>query len=256
VVSSADRQRLRALVPPLAVVTLGAGVTGCVSTQQKAGWAHIEAARTIVSQGSTFVRHAGDELRVTGVTLLHDGTRLAVAVGLRNVTGHALNDIPISVGLRGSGGAVVYLNRGAGIDYFRTHVAEIPSAGSLTWVFTGRRPRRPLRLGSRPFAVVGDETAAPTTVGRALPRVRAVLATRSPAIGDGELRVTVTNLSAVPQPELQVYAIAAGARGYTAAGSATVAELGTGSSTTTSIGLIGRPSNARVRLEALPTLFQ
>ncbi len=255
-VSSADRRRLRVLVGPLAVATLGATMSGCVSTQQKAGWAHIEAARIIASQASTLVRRPGDELRVTRVTMLRDGSRLAIAVGLRNATGHALNDVPISVGLRGRRGAVAYLNRAAGLDYFRTHVAEVPATASLTWVFTGRSPRHPLGVGGRPFAVVGDETAPPTTVRRALPQIRAVLAPGTPSAGDGALRVTVTNLSAVPQPELQVYAIAGGTRGYAAAGSATVADLESGSSTTTSLGLIGHPGDARVRLEALPTLFQ
>jgi hypothetical protein len=256
VVSSADRRRLRVLVSPLAAVTLGATVSGCVSTQQKAGWAHIEAARIIASQGPTLVRRAGDELRVTRVTLLHDGARLAIAVGLRNVTRHALNDVPISVGLGTPGSTRVYLNRAAGLDYFKAHVAEVPARGGLTWVFTGRRSRHTRGLGGRPFAVVGDETAAPTTVRRALPRIRAALAAGSSGAGDGELRVTVTNLSSVPQPELQVYAIAGGTRGYEAAGSTTVADLESGSSTTTSLGLIGRLGNAQVRLEALPTLFQ
>jgi hypothetical protein len=105
--------------------------------------------------------------------------------------------------------------------------------------------------------VVGDETAPPTTVTRGLPRIRAVLARSASPAADRTLRVTVTNLSAVPQSELQVYAIAAGGkRGYAAVGSATVANLENGGSTTASIGLVGHPGNARVQIEALPTLFQ
>jgi hypothetical protein len=255
VVSSADRRRPRAFAS-LAAVALGATVSGCVSTEQKSIWGHIEAARIIASQSSTVVRQASHDVRVTRVALLHGGSRLAIAVRLRNVTGRALNDVPISVGLRPAGSARIYLNRAVGLDYFKTHVAEIPAGSSLTWVFTGRQPRHPRRLGSRPFAVVGDETAPPTTVARGLPHVRAVLAPVSSAAGDGTLRVTVTNLSAVPQPELQVYAVAGGTRGYAAVGSATVANLGAGGSTTTSIGLVGHPGSARIQIEAMPTLFQ
>jgi hypothetical protein len=238
-------------------VALGLVASGCVSTQQKATWAHIEAARIIASQSSTVVRQAGSEVRVTRVAALHEGDRLAIAVDLRNVTGHALNDVPISVGLRSARGARVYLNRAAGLDYFKAHVAVIPARGSVTWVFTGHRPRHTRSRGGRPFAVVGDETAPPTTVTRGLPRIRAVLAPSASPAADRTLRVTVTNLSAVPQSELQVYAMAAGGkRGYAAVGSATVANLENGGSTTASIGLVGHPGNARVQIEALPTLFQ
>jgi hypothetical protein len=255
VVNSADRRCLRASAS-LAAVGLGLVASGCVSTQQKAGWAHIAAARIIASQSSTDVRRPGNQVRVTRVALLHDSGRLAIAVGLRNITGRALNDIPISVGLRGPHGDRVYLNRAPGLDYFKAHVAEIPPGAGLTWVFTGSRPRHPWRLGGRPFAVVGDESAPPTTVTRGLPPIRAVLASPSSAAGDGTLRVTVTNLSALPQPELQLYAVAGGTRGYAAVGSATVANLGTGGSTTASIGLVGHPGDIPVQIEALPTLFQ
>jgi hypothetical protein len=244
------------LVAALAVVAPGVAVSGCVSTQQKAGWAHIENARIIASQGSTVVRRAGDQLRVSRVTLLNDGSRLAIAVGLRNATGRALNDVPISVGLRPPRGAPAYLNRAAGLGYFKTHVAAVPARGSVTWVFTARRPRHLHQPGERPFAVVGDALRPPTTVARTLPRVRAVLSPTSSAAGNGRLTVIVTNLSPVPQLELQLYAVARGRRGYAAAGSATVADLGTGSTTTTTIGLVGRPGGARIQLEALPTLFQ
>jgi hypothetical protein len=240
-------------VAALGALALAGALSGCVSTQQKATWAHVESARIIVSQGSTVVRHPGRELGVTSVTLLRTGDRVAVAVGLRNLTARALSDLPISVGVRPARGPLVYLNRAAGLDYFKTHVAEVPARAAITWVFTGRRPRRPDALHGRPFALAGVAIKPPTTVGRSLPRVRAVLAKLSPA---GKLKVTVTNLSSVPQPELQLYAIAGGARGDAAAGSATVAELGTGRSITTSIGLIGRPAGAPVQLEALPTLFQ
>lgn len=234
------------------VLGLGVAVSGCVSSEQKSVWAHIQDARIIASQSPLIVRRASREVRVTRVVLLRTGARLAIAVGLRNTTSHALNDLPISVGVRAKGGARVYLNRASGLDYFKTHVAEIPAGGAATWVFTAHRRRR---LDGRPFAVAGNETLPRITVARSIPSIRAVLASASAPAGESAIPITVTNLSSVPQSEFPVYVVALSAGRYTAAGSTTIADLGTSSSTTTRVGLVGRLSGAQVRLEALPTLF-
>jgi hypothetical protein len=264
---------------PFLALAVAAGLAfalaGCISTEQKATWLHITDARIIASQHSTVVRHPGDAVRVTRVTLLHSGKRVAVVVGLQNVTARPVNDIPISVGLRPSRGPRVYLNRAANVDYFKTHVAAIPARGSVTWVFTAHRHRP---LAGRVFAVAGSESSPPVTVARALPALHAVLAAeaargtsasgsgasaatpsapRAPArTGGSDVTVTITNLSAVPQVGLQVYAVAGGSGRYSAAGSATVPELGTGKTATARIDLIGSPHGAPLQLEALPTLFQ
>ena len=67
--------------------------------------------------------------------------------------------------------------------------------------------------------------------------------------------MTVTNVSSIPQTQLQVYGVALDHGRYTAAGSATIAALGTGTSTTTQLHLVGRQGAGQVRLEVLPTLF-
>jgi hypothetical protein len=255
VVTSAERDRPfqprgRPLWLAAGVLGLGVTVSGCVSSEQKSVWAHIQDARIIASQSPLIVRHPSHEVAVTRVALLRTGTRIAIAVGLRNTTSHAINDVPISVGLRAKGGARVYLNRASGLDYFKTHVAEIPAGGATTWVFTAHRART---LAGRPFAVAGNQTLPRITVARSIPSVRVVLAS-APAGKDG-IPITVTNLSSVPQSEFPVYALALSAGRYTAAGSTTIPALGTGSSTTTRVGLVGRLRGARVALEALPTLF-
>lgn len=256
-VSSAERIRLilrrRPLELAAATIVCGASVSGCVSTEQRAGWAHIEDARIIASQSSVIVRRADRQVRVTRVSMLDAGGRVAIAVGLRNTTSHPLNDLPISIGLSIARGATVYLNRAAGLDYFKTHVAEIPPRKAITWVFTGPRPRH---FSGRPFAVAGSQTAPPITVADSIPSIRAVLSSARQPAGDRAVRVTVTNLSSIPQVGLQIYALARAAGRYSAAGSATVANLEAGNSTTTRVELVGRPRGAPVQLEALPTLFR
>lgn len=239
----------RWLGPVIVTLAGGAVLAGCVSTEQKSAWAHIEDARIIASQNPTLVAHAGRGVRVARIALLQTGTRLAIAVGLDNTTGHALNDLPISVGLLGPNGERTYLNRAAGLDYFKNHVAEIPAQSAVVWVFTGQRPRSP---AGRPFAVIGSRPVVPVTV-HSIPNVRALLAAGS-GTGRGQVRVRVTNLSSIPQPQLQVYAFAVSDGRYRAAGSATIANLSTGSTSTTRVTLVGH-EGARLYLEALPTLF-
>jgi hypothetical protein len=155
-------------------------------------------------------------------------------VELRNRTGRALTDLPVTVGVGRRA-----LNRRGGLDYFQTHVAALPARGALTWVFTTTR-RAP---HGRPFARVG---AGRTAAG--LPRV-----TAAPA---GAGRVRVRNVSAVPQYGLPVYALARRGGRVVAAGRATIDELDHNASRTLGLRLTGDPRGAALRLQALPTIFE
>lgn len=245
-VSSAERL----LASLLAAAAVGIALGGCVSTEEKARWNQIANARIIASQSPTLVRHAASDIRVTGVSVVRDGTRFAIAVRLRNATRHPLNDLPISLGTTGRRGARAYLNRGPNLAYFQNHVAVIPASGTVTWVFTGRR-RHPLT--GRVFAVAGSQPQPPITVARAIPRVSVRLAPI--ASGSGAVRLTVTNHSSIPQLSLPVYAVALAGGHYSAAGTATVASLAAGKTVTVRLGLIGRGPGPKVQIEALPTLF-
>jgi hypothetical protein len=255
-VTSADRPRTtvwpRWAGTAAAAAGLAVAAAGCVSTEQKAAWAHIVDARIIAGQKPIIVRRPGGEVVVTGVALVREGPRLAIAVSLSNRTRRVLNDIPISVGVRTRGGGRRYLNRAAGLGYFESHLAVIAAGGHATWVFTAQRVRR---LSGRPFAVAGRESVPPVTVARTLPVVSAVISPAQSVTAGARLRITVTNRSAVPQVQLPVYAVARAGHGYVAAGSAQVASLGAGQSTTTDLRLVGRPGGAPVQTEALPTLF-
>lgn len=223
-------------------------LSGCVSTEQKATWLHVENARIVASQSSTIVRRAGTEVRVTGVTLLRRGGRLAIAVRMRSLAGHALNDLPISVGLR-SGSRRTYLNRRAGISYFATHVVVLAAHQALTWVFAARQTGD---ADGRPFAVVGSEPADPVTVAHSIPAIRVVPLGRA---SQGRLRVKVTNLSSIPQSPVLVYGSASGAGAIQAAGTTQVSSLPDGHSADVTLTLVGDPRQSPVSLEALPSLF-
>jgi hypothetical protein len=237
-VAGGRRDRLGFAAAVCAAVALG----GCVSSEQKATWGHIESARIIASQNATVVQHPNPQVRVTRVSV---------------VTGpHPVNDLPISVGLHEPHHRSRYLNRRAGLSYFETHVAEIPGSGRITWLYSGPAPRHPSRRGlngAHAFAVVGRPSRSPITVAGRIPPVRAALVSAHGRV----LRVNVTNLSSIPQVQLPVYALALAGGRYSAVGSGTVAALSPGSSTPIRLDLVGHTTgHQHITLEALPTLFQ
>jgi hypothetical protein len=237
-------------VQALVAVALAATLSGCVSTEQKAAWLHVENARIVASSDPSFVTTRSVQVRVTRVTMVTTGARLAIVVSLRNASGHPVNDIPITIGLRAPGRRPAYLNAAAGLDYFRTHLAEIPAQGSLTWVFvTDRAPRR----GERPFALAGIEAKLGIPAARTIPRLRVSASPRSGP--GGRVRVSVTNLSGTPQADVPVYVLAPATGRYLAAGSGAVATVAAGHTATTTIDLVGQPHGSRLEFEALPTLF-
>jgi len=112
---------------------------------------------------------------------------------------------------------------------------------------------RELPAAATPFAVVGARASVPATTVQTLPRIE-VAATRSATAS--RMRVKVTNVSAVPQYQLQVYAIGLRRGRDVAAGRVTIDHLGTGSSETLELPLLGDRSATSVQLEAMPTMFQ
>ena len=174
-------------------------------------------ARIIASQGRTWSAGRATSSGSTGVKLLHAGGRVwRSPLGCATSRLMPVNDVPISVGVRGRSGARTYLNRAAEPDYFKTHVAVIPARASATWVFIGRAPRD---LTGAPFAVARRSSVPPITVARTIPRVRAVL--QPVAQCRRGLRLTVTNGRRSPRSSCRCTPSRSSGGRYTAAGSAT-----------------------------------
>ena len=193
------------------------------------------------------MRQGSRQVRVEAISLLRHGGSAAVAVRLRNLSGHTLSDLPISVGILAPSHRRIYLNRADNLDYFQAHVALLPPGGTVTWVFASRLRQVP---AGKAFALVGRRSIPSLRLGTRAPEVRARL------IGNdrGRLQLRVTNWSSVPQPDLQLYAVTPAGGRITAAGSRTVAELGGGQSVTTRLNLVGHPIGSP-QLEVLPTMF-
>lgn len=230
----------------LAASGLAAALAGCVSTQQKAAWLHVQDARTLIAQGSTLVRTGSRQVRVQEVSIIRHGQSTAFAVRLRNLTGRLLSDLPISVGVV-SRGKRVYLNRSSNLAYFQTHVPLVRAHATATWVLA--ETIRALPAG-RAFALVGSRSAPALRLGSRPPHIEARLVSDD----RGRLALRLVNPSSVPQPQLQVYAVTPSGARITAAGSSTLGDLGAGQAETARLNLVGHPTGSP-QLEVLPTLF-
>jgi hypothetical protein len=219
---------------PILLALAALAFTGCATTQQTNERYKLRADRTLAGRRPLRVTAPGTDAGVRRVTVLRAAHGGAVVVELRNRTDRVLSDLPITVGVGHRP-----LNAHGGLNFFQAHVASIAPSGTVAWVFTTRR-RIP---GGRPFALVGDAARSPAT----LPAISAKPAAKG---------AIVSNSTDVPQYGLPVYALARRDGRYVAAARTTLQELGTGSSVTVPLRLIGARHGAPLELEALPTIFK
>jgi hypothetical protein len=224
-------------------------LAGCTTTMHAAQRERLESARQRAALETTRVRSPNPLVRASAPSTLRSGGRTALIVSVTNRSGHAVTDLPISVGYTTANGTTVYLNSSANLSYFGAHLPAIRAGRTLTWVYT-TRSRVP--VGVQTFARVGRRPAAPallTDMG-----VRIGVDYRSAARGRS-LTVRLQNSTGVPQYELQVYAYARRDGHYVAAGNATVADLDSGASDRLRLSLVG-VSTDNLHVAAIPTILQ
>jgi hypothetical protein len=236
----------------VAALACAGSLAGCVTTQQEAARIQLDSARIRASEAGTRVTVAGATVRVTDVSLVRSARGTAFVVDVHNPGARAVDDLPISVGVRVATRRPRYLNDQTGLRdfYFDTHLPVIAAHRTLTWVYAsgGRVP-----AGARPFAIVGGRPSPSVPIGAELPVI--VVAARG-ATASGTLSIAVRNRSGIPQYQVPVFAFARSGSRYIAAGDATVVTLGGQASETVHLGLLGSLNHARLQIEALPTIFQ
>lgn len=236
------RSARRASVVCLATLPVAVILTGCVSTQQIAARARLVSARVLASQSATVVVRANPDVTVGRISLIHARTGTAIVVPVRNDSSRTLTDLPISVGVQGARGRKLHLNGAANLDYFETHVAALGPRTTTVWVFsTARRTS-----GTRPYATVGFSELHPSLSG-GLPRIEVSVREAG--------RLSVTNLSTIPQYDVPVYVVAVRAGRDVGAGWAEIAHLGTHGRTALSVALVGSDREATLEVIAPPTIF-
>jgi hypothetical protein len=225
-------------------------LSGCAdSTQLKSERAELQAKRRVASRDAQHVVLRSPDVHVTDVALVRDSRSAAIVVDLRSSASRPLTDVPIAVGVVGSGGRRRPLNARPGLSWFQTHLPAIPAGGHATWVF---RTRQAARAHGRPYASVGVLPEPALSSARSLPSIEA----SSAAIAGRTARARVENASDVPQTGLQVVAVERSGGRYVAAGRAALTTLAPGASATVRVRLTGRPQGQTVRFLATPTIFE
>jgi len=235
-----------AVVAAFAVTALA----GCDSTQQKNARAELRAKRELGSRELPAATRRNPHVRVVRVALVRGRAGSgAIVVKLRGTGSKPLTDVPIAVGVRGRDGQSRLVNAKRHLNWFQTHVPAIPADGTVTWVYKGVRD---LKAGDRAFAKVGVPLRPALSSASSLPQIDAV-----PAPGrNAKRRVSVENVSDVPQYGLQVYAFAQQGERYVAAGKTEIEHLGTGQQVTVAVPLTGSARKRPLRVEAIPTMFE
>jgi hypothetical protein len=234
----------------VAVALAGAiSLAGCTTTQHEAQREQLDSARQRAALESTRVTVPSAVVTPTSISEVTAPGKTAFVVTLRNRGRKAVTDLPISIGYSTAGGASVYLNSAAGLNYFQAHLPAIRARGSLTWVYTADRT---LPAGARPFARVGAKRSAPALLTESNVTIKVRYGYHA---GMRSLTIHLNNPTSVPQYQLQVYAYAKRGGQYVAAANATVLNLGAGSSTSVRLGLIGTPAK-QLHVQAIPTILQ
>ncbi len=236
-----------AVVAALAVTVLA----GCDSTQSKNARAELKAKRELGKRELPAAARHNPDVRVerTGLVRGKAGSG-AIVVRLRGTGSEPQTDVPIVVGIRGADGRSRPVNAKRHLNWFQTHVPAIPAGGTVTWVFKGVRGAK---AGDRAFARVGVTPRPPLSSASSLPRIEAKVEPGGRGI---KRRVSVENVSDVPQYGLQVYAYALRGGRYVTAGKTEIEHLGTGQKVTVAVPLTGSARARQLRAEALPTMFE
>ena len=236
-----------------AVLVLALALGGCESSQEKSAQLERQAKLSKAehpvedAKGLT-ITHASSAVQVVDTQSVHSSEGTAVVVTLRNVSTHALRDVPIAITVKGAGGSTLYQNNGTGLEAALTSVSLLAAGQQFAWIDDQVQATEAPKSVS---ALVGEAPQAPASVPRiVLTRVHA-----NEEGGSSGVAGTVHNDSAVTQRELVVYGIARRGTRIVAAGRAVLSKVAAHGSTPFQVLFIGSAAGAQVEASAPPSTF-
>ena len=245
------RLRLIGRIGAAALALLAAfSLAACQSTKQRSAELEEDGTKVLLADSGLEIGARSDAVRVTSTTLLSDANGTAVVVGLRNVSGQDLADVPILVDVRDAAGKSVYRNDIPGIEPALAHVPFIAAGSEVTWVNdqvlaagTPKSVRVVVGAEARPYSgPVPEFDVTP-------PRIEGDPVSGIEAAGH------VVNRSGVEQERLLLYAVARRGDRVVAAGRGALEQLkATTKPRHYDIFFIGDPQGAQVELTEFPTL--
>lgn len=223
---------------------------GCESSQERSARLEREAKRQVsaIADSGLRIARASSEVKVVATQVLHASEGDAAVVTLRNVSTHALRDIPLAITVTGKTGATLYRNNIPGIEAALTSVPLLAPGASFTWIDDQ------VQAGEAPAGVSAVAGEGQSTNGPA-PQIRlsGVHGTEAPE-GSG-IAGKVSNESGVAQTNLVVYGLARRAGQIVGAGRAVLSEVPAHGSSEFQVLVIGSAHGAQVEATAPPTTF-
>jgi hypothetical protein len=218
---------------------------GCETTQEKSAALERQAKHTKIAQRGISVSRENPSVRVVGSAVVHSSVGTAVAVALRNTSGHTLAGAPIELTVRDAKGSVLYQNNAPGLQASLTTVPLLEPGKTVVWVDDQ------VQVSGTPAAVsalVGEAKTASTA-----PTIEVRSAQSSTTGAEASESGSVANRSTVPQANLVVYAVARRSGKIVAAGRAVLPEIGAGASVPFQIYFVGNPQGAQIEVSAPAT---
>lgn len=248
------RTTSRAAIAVLTACLTAAVASGCgfTTTQQKDAWLGVKAERTLVKPQNIKIGKPDPDIEVTGTSIVRGDKETAITVGVKNTSEHPVNDLPIAVGIKGDNTDGGYLNLTKGVKYFESHIPALAAGEAKTWVFVSKHDVP----DGEPFAEVGERATPPLTVAESLPGLEVTQTGTSSTKAGGTVELEVSNVSGVPQYDVEIYATASKGGNVVAAGTASLDELEGGHSDSVKLALVGDPKDATVDVFAPPTIFK
>lgn len=240
----------RALVPALALA-LAPALAGCESTQDKSARLAKQGAKLVSNQKGLQIAAANPDVKIVSSAVLHDANGAAAVVTLRNLSTHALTNVPIAIDVLDARGASLFKNNAPGLEASLTSAPLLLPRQDFTWVndqvqaSTGTPARVTVEVGRAPTA-----PAAPAAL-----TLGGVHLSNDPTSGvtaDG----SVLNHGSVEQQRLVIYAVARRAGQIVAAGRAIVPKAAPAKPTPFHVYFIGPPQGAQLELAAPPTTLR
>lgn len=223
--------------------------SACQSTEQESAKIGRESQHQAAGPGALKLGAASHSVRVSDVTLLNSGGRLAVAARLTNTSARPQTDVPLLVNVTGKDGKILYSNETGGVEASLQRIALLRPHQSAWWVddqvlTSGRASAVELRVGT------GSKPRS-----SAFPAIGTTAMRTAQQSGVSTLSASLVNHSSRGDSKVPVFGVAVRAGRVVAAGRAVIGALPAhqGASIPFQMVLVGNPAGATLELTAVPS---
>jgi hypothetical protein len=231
----------------LGAVALAGSLSGCETTAEKSAQLEKSAHHVRLNEQGLSVTRQSADIQVLGAILVRGTEGAAAVLTLRNVSGHALQSVPIAITVKDARGNTLFQNNAPGLEAALTSMALLEPGAPAIWVDDQVQASKAATSVS---ALAGEAEQAPTRIPRLqITGTQKVSESGSSPAASG----TVTNDSAIVQHNLVVYAVAQRNGRIIGAGRAIVPEVAAHHSSQFEVFFVGAIGGAQLQFSAPPT---